>query len=138
MSERTLCVIKPNAVRANRIGEIVRSFEQEGLRLAALRMTEPGRSNIETFYAEHSRKPFFGRLVDFMTSGPVVAMVLEGEDAVGRCRKIMGATDPSEAAPDTIRALFGDNMTENAVHGSDSPESAAREVAFYFGGFEIF
>jgi nucleoside-diphosphate kinase len=134
----TLCVIKPNAVADNRIGDIVRRFEEEGLRVAALRMTRPSPAQVEAFYAEHAGKPFFGELVEFMTSGPVVAMVLEGADAVVRCREVMGATNPAEAAPNTIRALYGASMTANAVHGSDSPASAAREIAFYFRGFDIF
>jgi nucleoside-diphosphate kinase len=134
----TLCVIKPNAVAKNRIGDIVKQLEGAGLRVAALRMTSPARDRIEAFYAEHAGKPFFDELVTFMTSGPVVAMVLEGADAVGRCRETMGATNPAEAAEGTIRARYGESMTENAVHGSDSPESAAREIGFYFAGFDIF
>jgi nucleoside-diphosphate kinase len=135
---RTLCVIKPNAVAKNRIGDIVKLIETADLRVAALRMTCPSRANVEAFYAEHQGKPFFTELVDFMTSGPVVAMVLEGADAVARCREVMGATNPAEAAEGTIRALYGESMTANAVHGSDSATSAAREIGFYFGGFEIF
>ncbi len=134
MVERTLCVIKPNAVAARKIGAIVARFEDEGLAIAALRKDALTRERAEAFYAEHVGKPFFARLVDFMTSGPVVAMVLEGEDAVARSRAIMGATNPAEAKPGTIRALYAKNMTENAVHGSDSPASAAREIAFYFPG----
>ena len=136
--ENTLCVIKPNAVARNKIGAIVEHFEDEGLRIAALRMTRPSVAQVKSFYAEHEGKPFFERLVDFMTSGPVCAMVLEGPRAIERTREIMGATNPEEAKPGTIRALYGDNMTENAVHGSDSPESAAREIGFYFAGFDIF
>jgi len=138
MSELTLCVIKPNAVAANRIGAIVEQFEEAGLRIAALRMTSLSKAQVEAFYAEHEGKSFFERLVGFMASGPVCAMVLQGPDAVARCRRIMGATDPEEAEPGTLRALYGANMTENAVHGSDSPASAAREMAFYFAGFDIF
>jgi nucleoside-diphosphate kinase len=135
---RTLCVIKPNAVAKNHIGDIVKQLEKADLRVAALRMTRPSRANIEAFYAEHRGKPFFGELVEFMTSGPVVAMVLEGADAVKTCRDVMGATNPAEAAEGTIRALYGESMTANAVHGSDSAASAAREIGFYFGGFDIF
>jgi len=135
---RTLCVIKPNAVAKNHIGEIVKLLEAADLRVAALRMTCPSRANVEAFYAEHAGKLFFGELVEFMTSGPVVAMVLEGRGAVKRCRDVMGATNPAEAAEGTIRAQFGESMTANAVHGSDSAESAAREIGFYFGGFDIF
>jgi nucleoside-diphosphate kinase len=132
MSERTLCVIKPNAVARRKIGAIVSRFEDAGMRIAALRLTALRPEQAEAFYAEHAGKAFFPRLVAFMTSGPVVAMAIEADDAVARCREIMGATDPAAAAPGTIRALYGDNMTENAVHGSDSPASAAREIAFYF------
>ena len=138
MTDRTLCVIKPNAVADNKIGEIVKCFEDEGLRVAAFRMTCPGRAAVESFYAEHEGKDFFGRLVDFMTSGPVCALVLEGSDAVDRARAIMGATNPEKANAGTIRALYGKNMTQNAVHGSDSSESATREIGFYFAGFDIF
>jgi nucleoside-diphosphate kinase len=134
MAERTLCVIKPNAVAAHKIGAIIQRFEEEGLVIAALRMDAPPRERIEAFYAEHQGKPFFAGLVDFMTSGPVVAMALEGDNAVARCREIMGATNPAQAAPGTLRALYAKNMTENAVHGSDSAASAAREIAFYFPG----
>jgi nucleoside-diphosphate kinase len=132
MEERTLCVIKPNAVAARKIGAIVGRFEDAGLRIDALRLAALRREQAEAFYAEHAGKPFFARLVAFMTSGPVVAMAIAGDGAVARCREIMGATDPAAAAPGTIRALYGANMTENAVHGSDSPASAAREIAFYF------
>ncbi len=138
MAERTLCVIKPDAVADNKIGEIVKCFEDEGLRVAAFRMTCPGRAAVESFYAEHEGKDFFGRLVDFMISGPVCAIVLEGADAVDRTRAIMGATDPEKATADTIRARYGKNMTRNAVHGSDSLESASAEMGFYFAGFDIF
>jgi len=138
MTEKTLCVIKPNAVAKNKTGEIIKRFEDEGLRVAALRMTSLSKAAVESFYDEHRGKDFFDRLVTFMTSGPVCAMVLEGEDAVNKSRQIMGATNPAEAAPGTLRALFGDNMTQNAVHGSDSAESAARELSFYFARFNIF
>ena len=132
MPERTLCVIKPNAVARRKIGAIISRFEDAGMGIAALRLAALRRDQAEAFYAEHAGKGFFQRLVAFMTSGPVVAMAIEGDGAVARCREIMGATDPAAAAPGTIRALYGDNMTENAVHGSDSPASAAREIAFYF------
>ncbi|HUT77428.1 MAG TPA: nucleoside-diphosphate kinase [Polyangia bacterium] len=138
MSELTLCVIKPNAVRKNRIGTIVKSLEDEGLRVAAVRMTVLRRAQVEDFYAEHKGKDFFEGLVRFMTSGPICAFVLEGEDAVGRARKVMGATNPADAAPGSIRATYGESITENAIHGSDSPNSAAREIGFYFRGFDIF
>ena len=132
MSERTLCVIKPNAVARHKIGAIISRFEDADLVIAALRMTSLSRARVEEFYAEHAGKPFFPELLAFMTSGPVVAMALEGEGAVAHSREIMGATNPAAAAPGTIRALYGESMTENAVHGSDSPTSAAREIAFYF------
>ena len=138
MIEKTLCVIKPNAVAENKIGVITKRFEDEGLRIVAVRMTSLSREQTELFYAEHRLKSFFGKLVDFMTSGPICAFVLEGKNAISRCREIMGATDPSKAAPGTIRALYGTSVTENAVHGSDSPESAEREISFYFSGFDIF
>jgi len=132
MPERTLCVIKPNAVARGKIGAVISRFEDAGMRIAALRLATLPKDRAEELYAEHADKGFFPRLVDFMTSGPVVAMAIEGDDAIARCREIMGATDPAAAAPGTIRALYGDNLTENAVHGSDSPASAAREIAFYF------
>jgi len=132
MPERTLCVIKPNAVAARRIGAIVDRFEREGLRVAALRMARLPEDRAEAFYEEHRHRPFFGRLVEFMSSGPVCAMVLEGDRAIERCREIMGDTDPSKAAEGTLRALYGDSVTENAVHGSDGAASAEREIPFYF------
>ncbi len=138
MSERTLCVIKPNAVSRNRIGTILKAFEDEGLRIAAARMTLLSRSQVEDFYAEHKGKGFFEGLVKFMTSGPICAIVLEGEDAVGRARKVMGATNPADAAPGTLRATYGESITENAIHGSDSPLSATREIAFYFKDIDIY
>jgi nucleoside-diphosphate kinase len=132
MSERTLCVVKPNAVAKRKVGAIIARFEDAGMEIAALRLTSLRREQAEAFYAEHAGKPFFDGLVAFMISGPVVAMAIEGDGAVARCREIMGATNPAKAAPGTIRALYGDDLTENAVHGSDSPASAAREIAFYF------
>ncbi|MDD5307111.1 MAG: nucleoside-diphosphate kinase [Deltaproteobacteria bacterium] len=132
MTERTLSIIKPNAVAARKVGAILGRFEEEGLTIAALRMTRLSRREAEAFYAEHRGKPFFDGLVAFMTSGPICVQVLEGADAVERNRAIMGATDPSKAAPGTLRALYARNMTENAVHGSDGATSAAREIAFFF------
>jgi len=134
MTERTLCVIKPDAVSRNRIGAIVKAFEDEKLKVVSARMTLLERSRAEEFYAEHAGKDFFDRLIEFMTSGPVLALVLEGEDAVGRARKVMGATNPADAAPGTLRAMYGESVTKNAIHGSDSPRSAVREIDFYFGG----
>lgn len=136
-TEQTLSIIKPDAVRGNHIGAIIARFESEGLRIAAARKTLLSRRVAEGFYAEHRERKFFGELVDFMTSGPVVVMVLEGENAILRNREIMGATDPAKAAEGTLRKLFAASVGENAVHGSDSPTSAAREIAYFFASSEI-
>ncbi len=138
MLEQTLSMIKPNAVGAGHIGDIIARFEKEGLRIAALKMKHLAPREAEAFYAEHRGKPFFEGLVSFMTSGPMCAIVLEGEGAIEKNREIMGATDPAKAAPGTLRALYAASMTENAVHGSDSPKSAAREIPFFFPRLEIF
>lgn len=130
--ETTFSIIKPNAVKKNVIGSIVQIFEKNGLKIAAMKLTKIEKAKCEEFYAEHKARPFFGELVSFMTSGPVVLMALKGENAVLRNREIMGATDPAKAAPGTLRALFGDNVGENAVHGSDSADSAARELKIFF------
>lgn len=130
--ETTFSIIKPNAVKKNHIGAIIDKFEQSGLTIAAAKLVRLTRPKCEEFYAEHKERPFFGELVEFMTSGPVVLMALKGEGAVMKNREIMGATDPKKAAPGTIRALFGDSVGENAVHGSDSPTSAQRELALFF------
>ena len=130
--ELTFSIIKPNAVKKGAIGGVITQFEKNGLKVAAAKMTVISRKKCEEFYAEHKARPFFGELVDFMTSGPVVLMALSGEGAVMKNREIMGATDPKKAAPGTIRALFGDSVGENAVHGSDSPESASRELSLFF------
>lgn len=135
--ERTFSIIKPNAVKKNVVGSIVQKFEENGLRIAALRMTKLDRSKCEEFYAEHKARPFFGELVSFMTSGPVVIICLAGENAVEKNRTLMGATDPSKAAVGTIRRLYGDNVGENAVHGSDSRASAERELSLFFEKSEI-
>lgn len=135
--ELTFSIIKPNAVKKNAIGAIITKFESQGLHIAAAKLTVLSRKKAEEFYAEHKERPFFGELVDFMTSGPVMLMALAGEGAVMKNREIMGATDPKKAAPGTIRAEFGDNVGENAVHGSDSPESAARELALFFDKSEF-
>lgn len=137
MTERTLCVVKPNAVKDNNIGAIIKMLEESGLKVVGLKMAQLSQEKVEAFYAEHVGKPFFAGLKDFMTSGSVVAMVLEGENAVARCREAMGATNPEKAAEGTIRKLYANSMTENAVHGSDSADSAAREIAFYFDNFSI-
>lgn len=135
--ELTFSIIKPNAVKKNAIGAIITKFESQGLTIAAAKLTVLSRKKAEEFYAEHKERPFFGELVDFMTSGPVLLMALSGEGAVMKNREIMGATDPKKAAPGTIRAEFGDNVGENAVHGSDSPDSAARELALFFDKAEF-
>ena len=135
--ELTFSIIKPNAVKKNVIGDTISFFEKAGLKVAAAKLTVLSRKKCEEFYAEHKARPFFGELVDFMTSGPVLLMALSGEGAVMKNREIMGATDPKKAAPGTIRAKHGDNMGENAVHGSDSAESAARELALFFEKNEI-
>lgn len=135
--ERTLSIIKPDAVRGNHIGAIVHRFESEGLRIVAMHRRMLSRREAEGFYAEHRERGFFGELVAFMTSGPVVLMVLEGEDAIARNRAIMGATNPANAAEGTLRKLYASSVGENAVHGSDSPASAAREIAWFFAGSEV-
>jgi nucleoside-diphosphate kinase len=135
--ERTLSIVKPDATRKNLIGKIVARFEESGLRIAAMRKVHLSRREAEGFYAVHSARPFFGELCDFMTSGPCVVMVLEGEGAVLKNREIMGATNPANAAPNTIRKLYADSVGENAVHGSDSAENAAIEVAYFFRSTEI-
>jgi nucleoside-diphosphate kinase len=135
--ERTFSIIKPNAVKKNKIGDIVAQFEQNDLKVVAAKLTLLSKEKCELFYAEHKERPFFGELVSFMTSGPVLLMCLQGEGAILKNREIMGATDPKKAAPGTIRAKHGDNMGENAVHGSDSPASAARELAIFFDKHEF-
>jgi nucleoside-diphosphate kinase len=130
--ERTFSIIKPDAVAKNVIGEIISRFEKNGLRIIAMRMVHLSREQAEGFYAVHRERPFFNDLVAFMTSGPVVVQVLEGENAISRNRELMGATNPQEAAPGTIRADFARTVDENAVHGSDAPETAAQEIEFFF------
>lgn len=135
--EKTFSIIKPNAVKKNAIGDIIKHFEENGLRIAAMKMAVLSKDKCELFYAEHKERPFFGELVTFMTSGPVVLMCLSGENAVLKNRELMGATDPKKANPGTIRAKHGANMGENAVHGSDSLESAKRELAIFFDKHEF-
>ena len=135
--EQTLSIIKPDAVAKDIIGAIYARFEQAGLRIVAARMLHLTRDRAEDFYAVHRERPFFDELVDFMISGPVMVQILEGEDAIARNREVMGATNPAEAAPGTVRADFASEVTENAVHGSDSPETAATEIAFFFGPGEV-
>lgn len=136
--ERTLSIIKPDAVGKNVIGEIYSRFEKAGLRIAAARMMHMDAAVAGGFYAEHKGKPFFDDLMGFMTSGPVMVQVLEGDNAIAKHREIMGATNPKEAAPGTIRADFAESIDANAVHGSDSAKSATREIAYFFGDDEIF
>ena len=136
-TERTLSIIKPDAVGKNVIGEIYTRFESAGLRIAASRMMQLSDSTAGGFYAEHKGRPFYDDLVKFMTSGPVVVQVLEGEGAIAKNRDLMGATNPKEAAAGTIRADFATTIDANAVHGSDSPESAAREIAYFFAANEV-
>ncbi len=136
--ERTLSIIKPDAVAKNCIGKIIDRFESAGLKVAATRMMHLSRAEAEGFYAVHKERPFFKDLVDFMVSGPVLVQVLEGPDAIVRNRELMGATDPKKAAPGTIRADFADSIDANAVHGSDSAENAAIEIAFFFPSNWIF
>lgn len=135
--EKTFSIIKPNAVQKNAIGAILSRFESKGLRIAAAKFTKLSREKAEGFYIEHKERPFFGSLVNFMTSGPVLLLCLEGENAVALNREIMGATDPAKAAAGTLRKDFADSIEANAVHGSDSAQSAAREVSFFFERSEI-
>ena len=130
--ERTISIIKPDAVAANAIGDIYARFEKAGLKIVAARMVHLSQEQAEGFYAEHKERPFFGSLVSFMTSGPVMVQVLEGEGAVLKNRDLMGATNPADAHEGTIRADFAKSIDENAVHGSDSSDSAAREIAYFF------
>ena len=135
--ERTLSIIKPDAVAKNVIGEIVTRFEKAGLQVVAAKMLKLDDEKAVGFYAEHKERPFFGDLVGFMTSGPVVVQVLEGENAIAKNRELMGATNPKEADAGTIRADFAESIDANAVHGSDSAESAAREIDYFFNAEEI-
>ena len=136
--ERTLSIVKPDAVAKNVIGEIYSRFEKAGLKVVAAKMKHLSRQAAEGFYAVHRERPFFGALVNFMASGPVMIQVLEGEGAIAKNRELMGATDPKKADKGTIRADFADSIDANAVHGSDAPETAAVEVAFFFPGLAIY
>jgi nucleoside-diphosphate kinase len=136
--ERTLSIIKPDAVAKNVIGEIYSRFERAGLTIVAARMAWLSRHDAEGFYAVHRERPFFRDLVDFMTTGPVMIQVLEGENAVAKNRELMGATDPKKAAAGTIRADFARSIDANAVHGSDAPETAAKEIAYFFPAHSIY
>ncbi len=135
--ERTISIIKPDAVAKNVIGDIYNRFEKAGLKIVAAKMKHLSRREAEGFYAVHKERPFFNDLVEFMTSGPVMIQVLEGEDAIAKNRELMGATNPAEAAPGTIRADHASTIDENAVHGSDAPETAATEIAYFFSTVEL-
>ncbi|HEX7638281.1 MAG TPA: nucleoside-diphosphate kinase [Burkholderiaceae bacterium] len=137
MVERTLSIIKPDAVAKNAIGQILSRFEAAGLKIVAARMMQLSQAEAEAFYAVHKARPFFGDLVKFMISGPVMVQVLEGEGAILKNRDLMGATDPKKAEKGTIRADFADSIDANAVHGSDAPETAATEIAFFFPGMNV-
>ena len=135
--ERTLSIIKPSAVRDNHIGAILAKFEAAGLKIVAAKMLQMSREQAEAFYGVHRERPFFGELVEFMMSGPVMVQVLEGDNAIQVNRDVMGATNPADAAPGTIRAEFAESIEANSVHGSDAPETAAVEIAFFFDNDEI-
>jgi nucleoside-diphosphate kinase len=135
--QRTLSIVKPDGVRKGVVGEVIRRFEGAGIRIAAMRMLHLTKREAEGFYAVHRERPFFGSLTDFMSSGPIVVMVLEGEDVIARNRALMGATDPKKAEKGTIRADLADNVEQNIVHGSDAPETAATEMRYFFSDLDI-
>lgn len=136
--EKTLSIIKPDGVRKNLVGEVISRFEKRGLRVSALKMVRLTRQQAEGFYAVHKERPFFTSLTEFMSSGPVVAMVITGENAIKTVREIMGATNPEEAAPGTIRKDFADSIESNIVHGSDGPDTADFEIKYFFNALEVF
>jgi len=138
MIEKTLVIIKPDAVKKNLIGEIISRFEKKGLRVSALKKIKMTKDEAKGFYIVHKEKPFYESLTDFMSEGPIVVMVLEGENAILKVRKIMGATNPAQAEEGTIRRDFGETVERNAVHGSDSPQSAEYEISYFFSALEIF
>lgn len=135
--QRTLSIIKPDGVRKGLIGEVTRRFEKEGIRIVAMRMLRLTRREAEGFYAVHRERPFFGSLTEFMSSGPVVVLVLEGKDVISRNRMLMGSTDPKQADEGTIRADFAHNVEQNIVHGSDAPETAETEIRYFFSDLEL-
>jgi nucleoside-diphosphate kinase len=137
MIERTLSIVKPDGVEKNLIGEVVRRFEAAGLRVVALKMVRLDRASAEGFYEVHRQRPFFRSLVEFMCSGPIVPMVLEGEDAIAQVRRIMGATDPAKAEPKTIRRDLAASIEKNIVHGSDAPATAGVEIGYFFSALEV-
>jgi nucleoside-diphosphate kinase len=136
MIQRTLAIIKPDAVSRGKIGEILKTIEESELELVALKMVRLSKAQAEGFYQVHRERPFFGALTSFMSEGPAVALVLEGEEAIGRWRQMMGATDPAKAEEGTIRRRFAESIERNCVHGSDAPETAAFELAYFFSGLE--
>jgi len=135
--ERTLSIIKPDGVKKNLIGEVVKRFESNGIKIAAMKMIQLSKTQAQGFYAVHKERPFFGSLTEFMTSGPIVVMVLEGDDVIAKNRKLMGATNFEEAEEGTIRKDYATDIEKNVVHGSDAPETAAFEIAYFFNGLEI-
>ena len=135
--QRTLSIIKPDAVEARKTGAIIARLEEEGFVVKGMKRIHLTRAQAEGFYAEHAGRGFFDELVTFMSRGPIVVMALEREDAIVKYREVIGATDPAKAAAGTIRKLYGANVGENAVHGSDKPETAAREIGYFFGGYEV-
>ena len=137
MIERTLSIVKPDAVRKNAVGAILSRFEAAGLKIVASRIVTLSKTQAQGFYAVHKERPFFDSLTTFMSSGPILVSVLEGEDAIRAHRDLMGATDPDEAAAGTIRKDFATNIEQNAVHGSDGPETAAWEIGYFFGGIDL-
>jgi nucleoside-diphosphate kinase len=136
--EKTLSIVKPDGVKKNLIGEVIRRFEQQGLRIAAIRMLRMSMDDAKGFYIVHKERPFYGSLTQFMSEGPIAVMVVEGANAINTVRQIMGATNPKDAAPGTIRADFASDIEHNIVHGSDSAESAAYEIPFFFPALEIY
>ena len=138
MKETTLVIIKPNAMKKNLVGVIIKKFQEKGLQLSGLKLIEISKELCEIFYTEHRERPFFSELVEFMSSHPVVVLALSGEQAIVSVRTFMGDTDPAKAAPGTLRSEYGDNVGENALHGSDSKESAKREIALFFSDQELF
>ncbi|HZV47739.1 MAG TPA: nucleoside-diphosphate kinase [Thermodesulfovibrionales bacterium] len=136
--ERTLSIVKPDGVKKNLIGEVIKRFEQQGLRIAAMRMLRMSIDDAKGFYIIHKERPFYDSLTSFMSEGPVVVVVVEGENAINKVRQIMGATNPKDAAPGTIRADFASDIEHNIVHGSDSRESAAYEIPYFFPALEIY
>ena len=135
--QRTLSIVKPDGVKKGVVGEVIRRFEKEGIRVVAMKMLHLTKKRAEGFYAVHRERPFFASLTDFLSSGPIVVMVLEGDDVIARNRTIMGATDPKKADRGTIRADLADNVEQNIVHGSDAPETAAMEIAYFFSNLDI-